>query len=54
MAGDLTRKFTHTTMEIDAAVDEVTDAHGDYESLSARLAAIEARLTALEPAEEEE
>ena len=51
---DSIAKSTHTVADIDAAVDEVTDAHGDYESLSARLAAIEARLTALEPAEEEE
>lgn len=54
MAGDLTRKFSHTVAEIDAAADEVTASHGEYESLAARLTAIEARLAALEPAEEEE
>lgn len=44
---DVIRKMEegHTVADIDGVIDEVTEARGEYESLNARLDAIEALLS---------
>lgn len=47
---DVTRKMQegHTVSDLDTIIDEVYEARGDYDSLNARLEAIEALLSGQE------
>lgn len=51
---DKSRNFSHTTIEIDSAVDEVTEAKADYPNLSGRLSAMQEDIdNSFSPSEEQ-